>query len=234
MKRDCTIQSISIERTPVVLEAHSAQSRKSNSGIAGVCYIKFCSKCKTTKSITEFRKNTHQRDGLQTYCKPCENKSKSKRPSTQKYLRKWCKLNSEKIALYRKNNPNKLWQNKNPDKMQAAQKKSYRKRIKDIKTRLSYVVRSGIRYSLRKNGKSLPTFSLLDFTIEELKQHLENQFQKGMLWGNYGEWEIDHIKPIASFNYNSPQHSDFKKCWALSNLQPLWAKENRKKSAKLI
>lgn len=57
----------------------------------------------------------------------------------------------------------------------------------------------------------------------------------GMTWGNYGinGWTIDHKIPISVFNFTSSDHEDFKRCWALSNLQPLWAYDNISKGAKL-
>ena len=57
----------------------------------------------------------------------------------------------------------------------------------------------------------------------------------GMNWNNYGKngWEIDHIKPISSFNFKSYEDKSFRKCWELVNLQPLWASENRFKSNKI-
>jgi hypothetical protein len=46
-----------------------------------------------------------------------------------------------------------------------------------------------------------------------------------MSWGNHGEWEIDHIKPVTAFNINElPSIVN-----ALSNLQPLWKRDNRQK-----
>jgi len=42
---------------------------------------------------------------------------------------------------------------------------------------------------------------------------------------------IDHIKPVASFNYTTTECVDFKKCWALKNLQPLWATDNLSKGS---
>jgi len=62
---------------------------------------------------------------------------------------------------------------------------------------------------------------------------LEQQFLPGMSWDNYGEWHIDHIIPVAVFNYSSVDHIDFSRCWALSNLRPLWAADNLHKNAKL-
>jgi len=46
-------------------------------------------------------------------------------------------------------------------------------------------------------------------------------------------WEIDHIIPISVLNFSSPEHEDFKKCWNLSNLRPLWRIDNRHKYNKL-
>jgi len=73
------------------------------------------------------------------------------------------------------------------------------------------------------------------YTVAKLMAHLEKLFRPGMCWENYGRggWHIDHIIPRAAFNYQTPQDIDFKRCWALSNLQPLWERENIAKGAKL-
>jgi hypothetical protein len=64
-------------------------------------------------------------------------------------------------------------------------------------------------------------------------RHLEKQFLPGMSWENMGEWHIDHKIPIAAFNFEKPEDIDFKRCWALKNLQPLWKSENCIKGAKI-
>ena len=66
--------------------------------------------------------------------------------------------------------------------------------------------------------------------------HIESQFKEGMSWKNHGihGWHIDHIRPISSFNFESCNDPEFKECWALENLQPLWAKENLSKSNKIF
>lgn len=70
----------------------------------------------------------------------------------------------------------------------------------------------------------------LGYNWRDLHAHLSRQFAPGMCWDNWGEaWEIDHIKPISSFRYDSIDHPDFKECWALSNLRPLWKAENIRK-----
>ncbi len=55
-----------------------------------------------------------------------------------------------------------------------------------------------------------------------------------MSFENYGEWHIDHVVPASNFSYDSFEDKEFKDCWALSNLQPLWAEENLKKGDRLI
>ena len=54
-----------------------------------------------------------------------------------------------------------------------------------------------------------------------------------MCWDNYGKWHIDHIIPKSVYNYTKPEHTDFKRCWALKNLQPLWASDNLSKNDKI-
>jgi len=97
-------------------------------------------------------------------------------------------------------------------------------------------MRGRLRQALKHRGikKTNQTFSLVGYNKYELKEHLESQFteENGYSWGNMDEWHIDHIRPVASFNYDSTEHPDFKKCWALNNLQPLWAADNMSKSDK--
>ena len=38
-------------------------------------------------------------------------------------------------------------------------------------------------------------------------------------------WEIDHIKPCASFDLSDPKEQ--KHCFFYKNLQPLWGEDNR-------
>lgn len=96
------------------------------------------------------------------------------------------------------------------------------KLVHNIRTLLGNFIRNK---KLRKNDH---TFKLLGYSPEDLIKHLESQFQPGMTWDNYGfyGWHIDHIVPANTFNMTSTDSEDFKKCWALSNLRPLWAKDN--------
>ena len=60
--------------------------------------------------------------------------------------------------------------------------------------------------------------NLLKYTANELKNHLENLFTDGMSWSNYGEWQVDHIKSLYTFDKNT--HPSIVN--SLSNLRPLW------------
>lgn len=90
-----------------------------------------------------------------------------------------------------------------------------------------------IYYALKGNKKNRKWENLVGYTLQDLKDHIEKMFSDGMSWENIGEWHIDHIIPKSAFNYTEPEHIDFKRCWSLSNLQPLWAKENMSKRCKL-
>ena len=70
----------------------------------------------------------------------------------------------------------------------------------------------------------------LGYTSEELVAALESKFKNGMGWENYGEWHIDHIKPVKAFldeGVTDPAIIN-----SIDNLQPLWASENMSKGAK--
>lgn len=68
-------------------------------------------------------------------------------------------------------------------------------------------------------------FKYMSKEIEKL-----NQFQEGMSWDNYGEWHIDHIRPLA--NYNLEDSTIIKELCHYTNLQPLWGCENISKGNK--
>ena len=126
-----------------------------------------------------------------------------------------------------------------PKEKQLAYQRDYakkyfkQKRETDSKFKLNGNISSGISGSLEGNKNGRHWEDLVGYTLNDLKNHLEKLFQSGMTWKNYGEWHIDHKIPKAAFNFTRPEHVDFKKCWALKNLQPLWAKENMLKGAKL-
>ncbi|MDB3993280.1 hypothetical protein N9478_07315 [Gammaproteobacteria bacterium] len=91
---------------------------------------------------------------------------------------------------------------------------------------------SYIRQTLNGKKAGRSWLNLVDFTVEELMEHIESQFEPGMTWDNYSEWHVDHRKPRSWFKYETAEDTAFKECWNLNNLQPKWAEANRRKSNK--
>ena len=138
-----------------------------------------------------------------------------------------------------------LWKMKYdyPPNLTEREKKNFRQNLNrneryktDTKFKLNERMRVGICLALIKKGGSKGHRSwttLVDFNVDDLVENLEKKFQPNMSWENYGEWHIDHIIPISAFNFSDAEHGDFKKCWCLKNLQPMWGIENLIKSNKL-
>ena len=86
------------------------------------------------------------------------------------------------------------------------------------------------RYKIPKNTSYI---KILNCSKKELEDYLFNKLHNGMTFENHGEWEVDHIIPIDSFNFDN-QHNinqeNLLKCFGYNNLQPLWRNENRQKS----
>lgn len=125
----------------------------------------------------------------------------------------------------------KEWRNRNADKYRELRQGYWANASAHRRLRAYFT--SAICHSLKgttKGGRSWQ--EILGYTAKQLRQHLERQFTKGMSWDNYGEWHVDHIVPVAEFRFTSPDDDAFKQCWALSNLRPLWAKDNLSKRHK--
>ena len=100
--------------------------------------------------------------------------------------------------------------------------------------RVKCIVSSSIHQALKAKGKTKGgiTFDYLPYSPEGLVEHIENLFVEHMTWDNQGTyWHLDHIRPHASFKYDSLDHPEFQECWALENLRPLKASENMSKGS---
>jgi hypothetical protein len=82
---------------------------------------------------------------------------------------------------------------------------------------------------IHKKGKTL---RLIGCSAKFLSDYIESKFKPGMDWNNYGiyGWHVDHIKPLSKFDLEDPDQQ--KIAFHYTNLQPLWANENIKKSNK--
>lgn len=118
-----------------------------------------------------------------------------------------------------------------------ARKAAYERRRQKPAENLSSAMRSAIRRAftvkkLRTDKNARSWEALAGYTAQELRAHLEKQFQPRMSWKNFGKWHVDHIVPASSFNFTSVDDPEFRACWALSNLRPIWGKQNREKAAR--
>lgn len=100
----------------------------------------------------------------------------------------------------------------------------------DVNYRLKYHLRIRLNKALKGNYKSGSAIKDLGCDISKLKLHLESQFVDGMSWENHGLWHIDHKEPLSKFNLSDRQQ--LLMACHYTNLQPLWAKDNIKKSNK--
>jgi hypothetical protein len=145
---------------------------------------------------------------------------------------KWRAANIEKVRAYSARS-----KAANPEKTKAAAAEIMRRRRATPRGKLENAIRAAVYVELVPGSKrGRKTFELLGYTVDELRIHLERQFLPGMSWANYGMhgWHIDHCLPLASFKYETPDDPEFKAAWALTNLRPLWAMENRSKGAKRL
>ena len=109
------------------------------------------------------------------------------------------------------------------------------KRKTNLKVNLNHKISAVMYKSLKGNKKSKRWEDLIGYTINDLIKRLEKTIPKGYNWQDLiqGKLHIDHIIPISAFNFDSPEHTDFKRCWDLENLRLLPAEENRIKHNKL-
>ena len=160
-----------------------------------------------------------------------KNKEKiANRYQENKVCRKtYYEANKEKIKAYQKANKEKIRERQRANrKMRRATDPHYRV-MRNVSTLVSR--------ALKKQGttKGGSTFSALPYTPLDLVEHLEKQFDETMNWDNYGSyWDVDHIHPQSLLPYDSLEHPNFQKCWALENLQPLEKNANIRKSNKIL
>jgi len=155
------------------------------------------------------------------------------------YMDEYRKNNKERIAMLNKIRYDK-WLNKNKGYNKDYMKEYIRKYMKhkrktDLKCNLNHKMSGEIYKSLRRKKNGWHWEDLVGYTLEDLIKRLKKTMPKGYTWEDClnGKLHIDHIIPKSIFHFTKPEHPDFKKCWALKNLQLLPAKENIIKSNKL-
>lgn len=200
-------------------EQKNRRSRRAQSGARVIGSIFACDRCGTEIVIS---------GPSHLYCDKCRKESRAETFSS------WRDRNPEKVKEIQA----KAWEKKKDSDSYREWARIYfkdytREKRQDPRHRLDHrmgqLLRSGLR---NKNGRAWE--SLVGYTLDELFAHIERQFLPGMSWGNMDEWHVDHIRPKSSFSYESEDDPEFKECWALTNLRPLWAKDNLSKGGKRL
>lgn len=209
----------------------------------------FCAQCKICRNNL---KKEYYQENKEEIKKSVKQYQMTNRDKIKEYKEQYYKKNKDEISNKKKthyyenreriNERNRQYYSENKDKIKE-QKTQYRKanlcritkqktqyanerRKTDISYRILENCRSRLKNVIRRQGESKSTTSmeLIGCTVEQLLEHLENQFTEGMTWDNYGEWHIDHIRPCSSFDITDEQQQ--RECFHYTNLQPLWAIDN--------
>lgn len=176
---------------------------------------KVCNKCNVEKNYTCFSKKNTNKDRLMSQCKLCRSEIELE----------YRKSNKEKVKLRRK----KYYENNKDKHLEYFNKKRNTDKIFKLKDN----VRRRINIFLTSNGiiKNNSTFNIIGCSPEFLKEHIEKQFTEGMSWDLMGKYiHIDHIIPLSS----AKTEEEIYKLCHYTNLQPLWAEDNMKKSNKIL
>jgi hypothetical protein len=173
--------------------------------------MKTCKKCNINKPFNEYYKQARHKHLYRSYCKECcvsIQKNRQDKDPKKHY--------SHTFKYKKKTNYD------------------YNRKQNNPLIKLAFIVRSRLRSALKAKqwSKTSNFYDYIGCSLEELKNHIEKQFQPGMTWENHGlkTWHIDHIK---SLSLAKTEEEMYKLCH-YTNLQPLWAKDNLRKSNKLI
>ena len=224
--------------------------KHSKDGLKSQCKSCVLEKEKERRSTDEYKQK--QKEYNQSI--PKEIKKTNRRKHYLKHIEKISEQNkkyreenkekiSEKSKKYREENKDSIkeWRENNPDKIKVYREKytksesckQHRKNwYRSLKKRSPHVLawRTILNNTLKRFGKQKEdeTIKLLGYSAIELKEYIESLFVEDMSWDNYGEWHIDHIKPVSSYDSDTPVDVVNN----LENLQPLWAFDNLSKGNK--
>jgi len=192
-------------------------------------------------TVNEYRHKNKETISLRKKEHYQENKEiikKKVRERYWKYPEKHREINKKSVAKFIKNNPERRleialkYYYSNKDKIFSKQKLKWHT---DDKYRLNNLMSCQVRLRLKGKKGGQNWEKLVGYSADQLIPHLKKTLPKGYTWNDFieGKLHIDHKIPVAAFNFKSPEDIDFRRCFAISNLQLLPAIENIKKGAKL-
>lgn len=175
--------------------------------------LKYCNKCQIHKPYGDFNKHCATKDGLRSECREC-----SKMSHRDYWERNRDKCREKAKLVYRRDR--KYYQDYYRDYMRD-------RRANDVQFKLAHTLRTRINGAISNDCKAGSTVRDLGCTIEELKTHLESQFEEGMTWDNWGVngWHIEHIYPL--FMVDLEDRQQFLEVCHYTNLRPMWGSQNQ-------
>ena len=208
---------------------------------------KTCNKCNQIKCVTEFHKDRKSNDGYKNQCINCrsnyqkeyskENKDKFVENTKQYYeankekilsnSKKYYEINKDKMLKY-----SKEYKEINKDRINNT-KRAWDKNQRNINPiyRLITNNRRRIRSALESNSKTAHTIYLLGCDRFIFYQWIQFQLPFEMSDDEFKKlYDIDHVKPIASFDLSIEQNQFEAFVW--TNCCPLLKHKNRSKGAK--
>lgn len=207
--------------------------------------MKVCTTCRAEKPFSDFHNDKTKKDGKVSRCIPCArayrasyykrnsehlkqasrdwhagNKDRAKARSRQYYL--------DNIEMFREYRKAKYWNNRDAAIRASCDYVLERQKTDPI-FRLELRCRKRVWAAFFESGysKKTKTFKMIGLNRHDLAQYIESKFEEGMTWENYGEWHIDHIIPLNAAS--TPEQIEA--LCHYTNLQPLWAEDNLRKSA---
>lgn len=203
--------------------------------------MKICSRCQKQLPLESFTKDKYASDGLDRWCRACKKEYRAQyyidnRNKELQQAKQYNEEHAEEKRAYEKQ-----YRIDNRDKINETHIKQHHRYMS---TNTEYKIRRNLRNRIRKllNGSRINSSILetLGCSVVELKLYLESKFHinpdtgEAMSWNNWGPkgWHIDHIVPLSAFVLTDTEQ--FKTATHYTNLQPLWAKANLVKGAKIL
>lgn len=210
--------------------------------------MKTCTKCGISKQIHDFHKDSRAKSGVRSDCRDCRleyttkyneknrdlinerQREYNKRPYVASRHASWCReyyaANKERLDATRRD-----WVEKNKEAAKASARERQRRALLDPIKAEKHRMRSRLAMAVANKGFTgkPKTEKMLGCNWHQFIAHIESKFKDGMSWENRSKWHIDHITPLDS----AKTIEELEALAHYTNTQPLWAKDNLRKGAKI-